>query len=220
MSRVRKRLNKEDRVTVSLKDSLIGGEGLKEVDEKRQKFVEKHAIKVEISEKEEQEIFAQINAGVSMQTNKIDISKFVFLQFLPLLLISSASFVPGIVLLSKGSFLWIFIILGSLGYFYALIRLISSLTFKVEISKEKIRWRNIFKWNEIPNEDITEINPIQGFLLYFTKLGGVGKVCVEIIQISTEEKDYWLRAYPFEKEKGKRLVLFTQCWSNLGICNH
>ena len=215
MSRANKKQNKEDKVRVSLKDSLIGGEGLKEVEEKRQKFVEKHSVKLEITEERAKEISTLIIQGLTFKTDKKDFGCFLLNQFLPLMIIGSACFIPGIIFLSQDIYFLVLIIFGGLAYLYTLVRMISTLTFKVEFTPEKIRWRNTFKWNEIPNKDITEVKAIQSFFLYFTKIGGVGRFGVEIILIATEENDFWLRAYPFKKSKGDEMVITTKCWVNL-----
>ncbi|MHA1156566.1 MAG: hypothetical protein ACTSQK_10705 [Candidatus Heimdallarchaeota archaeon] len=215
MSGEKKKRIRSDKVLVSLKDSLIGGEGLKEVEEKRQKFVEKHSVKLEISEEKEKEIVEKIKEGFSLKTESKDFWLFMIAQFLPLMIIGSALFIPGLIFLSQDLYFLILIIAGALDYLYTIIRLICMLTFKVEFTPEKISWRNIFWQKEIPNRDIVEIKPIQSFYLYFTKIGGVGRFGVEVILIATEDTDYWLRAYPFRKSRGDELVITTKCWATL-----
>lgn len=215
MSGEKKKRNRSDKVRVSLKDSLIGGEGIKEVEEKRQKFVEKHSVKLEISEEKEKEIIEKIKQGYSLKTEGRDFWLFMVVQFLPLMIVGSALFVPGLVFLPRDSFYLILIIVGGLDLLYTAIRLLCMLTFKVEFIPEKISWRNIFWWKEIPNQNIAEVKAIQSFYLYFTKVGGVGRFGVEIILIATEEKDFWLRAYPFRKSRGDELVITTKCWAIL-----
>ena len=212
MSGEKKKRNRSEKVRVSLKESLLGGEGLKEVEEKRQKFVEKHSVKLEISEENEKELIEKIKRGYSLKIEKRDFWLFMVTQFLPLMFVGSACFVPGLIFLSLDLVLLLPIIIGGLAYLYTIIRLICMLTFKVEFTSEKISWRNIFWWKEIPNKNITEVKAIQSFYLYFTKIGGVGRFGVEVILIATEETDFWLRAYPFRKSRGDELVITTKCW--------
>ncbi len=217
MSGEKKKRNKNDKIRVSLKESLTGGEGIKEVDEKRQKFVEKHSVKLEISEEKEKEIIKKIKQGYSLKTEGKDFWLFLVAQFLPLMIVGFAFFIPGLIFLSQNTFFIVLIILGSLDILYTIIRLICMLTFKVEFTAEKISWRNIFWWKEISNHNIVEVKAIQSFYLYFTKIGGVGRFGVEVILIATENADSWLRAYPFRKIRGDELVITTKCWSLLSV---
>ncbi|MHA1555530.1 MAG: hypothetical protein ACTSPM_01210, partial [Candidatus Heimdallarchaeota archaeon] len=118
MSGEKKKRIRSDKVLVSLKDSLIGGEGLKEVEEKRQKFVEKHSVKLEISEEKEKEIVEKIKEGFSLKTESKDFWLFMIAQFLPLMIIGSALFIPGLIFLSQDLYFLILIIAGALDYLY------------------------------------------------------------------------------------------------------
>lgn len=199
------------------KESLFGGEGISDVEARRQKFVEKRSIKHDVDEEKRKKITDDINQGFLIKININDFLIFFIAQFIPLLIIGSALFVPGMLKLTDDLYFLILIIFGGLLYLYAFIRLISTLSYKIEISNEKIRWRNVFWWQEIPNKNILEINAIPSYYTYFTKIGGVGRIGVEVIQIKTEEKEYWVRAYPLRKKTGDELVIILKCWSDINL---
>lgn len=197
----------------TIKESLMGGEGISDVEEKRQKFEEKHTKNYEVTPEKKEEALKKIEQGINISIENKDMIYFLMAHFLPLILISSVCFVPGIIFLYQSFYLLIVIILGALGYLYACIRLICTLTYKVHITKEKIRWRNCFWWNEITNEDIQEVNAINSHYFYFTKIGGIGRIGVEVIAIETTKKKYWLRAYPLRKKRADELVIIVKCWA-------
>ncbi|MFW9924868.1 MAG: hypothetical protein ACFFDW_16440 [Candidatus Thorarchaeota archaeon] len=199
----------------TLKEHVIGGEGISEVEEKRHKFEEKFAVKYEIDSEKREELNQKITQGLEIKTDKKDLLIFLLSQFLPLILLSSGLFIPGIIFLTKDIYFVILIILGSLGYFYASVRLISTITYRIKISITEIRWHNCFWWNVIPNSNIQEVVPKNGYFFYFTKIGGVGRFGVEVIQIVSKENEYWIRGYPLSKEKADELVLTIKCWSDI-----
>jgi hypothetical protein len=83
----------------------------------------------------------------------------------------------------------------------------------------EIKWRNVFWWNTIENKNISGIYPRYSFYFYFLRVGGLLRFGVEIIQITSEEKDYWVRAYPLWRPKGDMLVKSVICWSDLTEIN-
>ncbi|HUU77002.1 MAG TPA: hypothetical protein VMX55_01565 [candidate division Zixibacteria bacterium] len=200
-----------------LKESLLGGEGISDVEARRQKFVERRSVKHEVDEEKRKKITDDINQGLQIKTNISDFLIFFISQFIPLLIIGSTLFVPGMIKLADDLYFLILIIFGGFLYLYAFIRLISTLSYKIEIGNEKIKWRNVFWWKEVPNKDILEINAIPSYYTYFTKIGGVGRIGVEVIQIKTGEKEYWVRAYPLRKKTGDELVIILKCWSDIHL---
>jgi len=202
-------------------ETYMKGEGISDVEDRRSKFVEKHEVKHYVDEDRKKEIQTNICDGVNFQLDKKDILIFFLTNFIPLFILASSFFVPGIVLLLlyNDLFTLVLIITGGLFYFYLLARTVAAFTYKIEMSKETLRWRNIFWWNDIPNENITSIKAIQSYYLFFTKVGGVGRIGVEIIKISSTDGDYWIRAYPFRKSKGDELVITIKCWIELNPNN-
>ncbi|TET32408.1 MAG: hypothetical protein E3J70_01005 [Candidatus Heimdallarchaeota archaeon] len=206
-----------------LKDPILGGEGISEIDEKRIKADEKRAVKQEIDEKEKIELTKQINNGVNYDVDLKDVLLFLVAQFLPLLLLGSAFFAPGIILLddSYSSVTYVILgagilmFLGSLIYLYSLIRLICAVTYKMSITQTEIKWRNIFWWNTIVNQNITGVIAFYSFYFYLIRIGGILRFGVEIIQVVSEEKEFWIRAYPLRKSKADQLVKTVMCWSEM-----
>ncbi|MHA1531510.1 MAG: hypothetical protein ACTSR6_05885 [Candidatus Heimdallarchaeota archaeon] len=190
------------------KENILAGEGISEIDDKRIKQDEKRAVKQEIDEKEKIEIVKQIKSGVNYDVDFKDVLLFLVAQFLPLLLLGSAFFVPGIILLddSYSSIVYvvlgagILLFLGSLIYLYSLIRLLSALTYKMSITQTEIKWRNVFWWNTY---------------FYLIRVGGILRFGVEVIQVVSVEKEFWIRAYPLRKSKANQLVKTIMCWSEL-----
>ena len=206
-----------------LKDPILGGEGISEIDDKRIKQDEKRAIKQEIDEKEKIELTKQINNGVNYDVDLKDVLLFLVAQFLPLLLLGSAFLVPGIILLddSYSSVTYVILgagilmFLGSLIYLYSLIRLLCTVTYKMSITQTEIKWRNIFWWNTIVNQNITGVIAFYSFYFYLIRIGGILRFGVEIIQVVSEEKAFWIRAYPLRKSKADQLVKTIMCWSEI-----
>ena len=205
----------KNRRQINIKETLLGGEGISDVEERRQKFVEKHSVKHEVNEQEKEAIKQQINQVLVLKINSRDFLAFFLTQFLPLIAIGSGMLIPGIIKLSSDLYFIILIVFGGLALLFVSIRFLMMLSFKVQFTNDKIRWRSLFWWNEIPNKDITEINAIQGYFMYFTKIGGVGRIGVEAIQIKAAEKEYWVRAYPLKKNRGDYLVVLVKCWSEI-----
>ena len=110
------------------KENILAGEGISEIDDKRIKQDEKRAVKQEIDEKEKTEIIQQIKNGLNYNVDLKDILLFLVVQFLPILLVGSAFFVPGIIFLgdSYSSVVYvvlgasILLLIGSLIYLYSL----------------------------------------------------------------------------------------------------
>jgi len=205
------------------KENILAGEGISEIDDKRIKQDEKRAVKQEIDEKEKIEILQQIKNGLNYNVDLKDILLFLVVQFLPILLVGSAFFVPGIIFLgdSYSSVVYvvlgasILLLIGSLIYLYSLIRLICAVTYKISITQTEIKWRNVFWWNTIINQNITEVLAKYSFYFYLIRVGGILRFGVEVIQVVSNEKEFWIRAYPLRKSKADQLVKTVMCWSEL-----
>ncbi|MCK5046479.1 MAG: hypothetical protein KAJ76_02680 [Candidatus Heimdallarchaeota archaeon] len=205
------------------KENILAGEGISEIDDKRIKQDEKRAVKQEIDEKEKIEIIQQIKNSLNYNVDLKDILLFLVVQFLPILLIGSAFFVPGIIFLgdSYSSVVYvvlgasILILIGSLIYLYSIIRLLCAVTYKMSITQTEIKWRNVFWWNTIINQNITEVSAKYSFYFYLIRVGGILRFGVEIIQVVSDEKELWIRAYPLRKAKADQLVKTIMCWSEL-----
>lgn len=205
------------------KENILAGEGISEIDDKRIKQDEKRAVKQEIDEKEKIEIIEQIKSGVNYNVDLKDVLLFLVAQFLPLLLLGSAFFVPGIILLDDSYSSVVYVVLGagilmflgSLIYLYSLIRLLSAVTHKMSITQTEIKWRNVFWWNTIINRNITEVSAKYSFYFYLIRVGGILRFGVEIIQVISDEKEFWVRAYPLRKSKADQLVKTIMCWSEM-----
>ena len=202
-----------------LNSNLMRGGGISDVEIMKQKISEKKAVTLEISPEERDEIKKEITAGLTIQVKPLDILAFLGLQFLPLLLFASAFFVPGIIFYFKTSldFRNLTIIaqaIGSLFYLYDFVRLLAAVSFKIEFTTEKIRWRNVFWWNEIPYQEGLELSLKKGYYVYLTKIGGLLQVGIEVFQIKSESKDYWIRAYPLRKKVAEELFKKLSVWIN------
>ena len=205
------------------KENILAGEGISEIDDKRIKQDEKRAVKQEIDEKEKIEIIQQIKNSLNYNVDLKDILLFLVVQFLPILLIGSAFFVPGIIFLgdSYSSVVYvvlgasILILIGSLIYLYSIIRLLCAVTYKMSITQTEIKWRNVFWWNTIINQNITKVSAKYSFYFYLIRVGGILRFGVEIIQVVSDEKELWIRAYPLRKAKADQLVKTIMCWSEL-----
>lgn len=202
-----------------LNSSLMSGEGISDIEIKKQKLSKKKAEQVEIAPKEREEIKKQIATGLTIEMKTKDILSFFFLQFLPLLLFASAFFVPGIVFYFKTSLDFrnltiIAQVTGSFFYLYDFVRLLAALTFKIEITTDKIRWRNVFWWREIPFQEGLKLSSKKGYYLYLTKIGGLLQTNIEVFQLKSENKDYWIRAYPLRKKVAKELFKKLFVWTN------
>ncbi|MHA1743526.1 MAG: hypothetical protein ACTSV6_04670 [Candidatus Heimdallarchaeota archaeon] len=103
---------------------------------------------------------------------------------------------------------------GSFFYLYDFVRLLAALTFKIEITTDKIRWRNVFWWKEIPFQEGFELSSKKGYYLYLTKIGGLLQTNIEVFQLKSENKDYWIRAYPLRKKVAKELFKKLFVWTN------
>jgi hypothetical protein len=205
------------------KESMLGGEGISEIDERRIKQDEKRAIKQDIDEEEREELLELIKNGTNFDAKIKDVLLFLVVQFLPLLILGSAFFVPGFILLDDSYSSVPYVILGaailmslgSLIYLYSLIRLVSAATYKIQITQTEIKWRNVFWWNTVENKNIIGVFASYSFYFYLIRIGGLLRFGVEIIQVVSEEKEYWIRAYPLWRSKGDKLVKAIMCWSEL-----
>ncbi|MCK5183891.1 MAG: hypothetical protein KAQ95_06270 [Candidatus Heimdallarchaeota archaeon] len=222
MNESKKQVENDKRKRV-FKENILAGEGISEIDDKRIKQDEKRAVKQEIDEKEKIEIIQQIKNSLNYNVDLKDILLFLVVQFLPILLIGSAFFVPGIIFLgdSYSSVVYvvlgasILILIGSLIYLYSIIRLLCTVTYKMSITQTEIKWRNIFWWKAIVNQNITGVFAFYSFYFYLIRIGGILRFGVEIIQAISEEKEFWIRAYPLRKAKADQLVKTIMCWSEL-----
>lgn len=222
MNESKKQVENDKRKRV-FKENILAGEGISEIDDKRIKQDEKRAVKQEIDEKEKIEIIQQIKNSLNYNVDLKDILLFLVVQFLPILLIGSAFFVPGIIFLgdSYSSVVYvvlgasILILIGSLIYLYSIIRLLCAVTYKMSITQTEIKWRNVFWWNTIINQNITEVSAKYSFYFYLIRVGGILRFGVEIIQVVSDEKELWIRAYPLRKAKADQLVKTIMCWSEL-----
>lgn len=205
------------------KENILAGVGISEIDDKRIKQDEKRAVKQEINEKEKIEIIQQIKNGLNYNVDLKDILLFLVVQFLPLLLLGSAFFVPGIIFLGDSYSSVVYVVLGasilmflgSLIYLYSIIRLLCAVTYKIDITQTEIKWRNVFWWNTITNQNIAEVIAKYSFYFYLIRIGGILRFGVEIIQVVSNEKEFWIRAYPLRKSKANQLVKTIMCWSEL-----
>ncbi|MBK5112241.1 MAG: hypothetical protein KGD59_07285 [Candidatus Heimdallarchaeota archaeon] len=216
-------LEDNDKKKRVFKESMLGGEGISEIDERRIKQDEKRAIKQDIDEEEREELLELIKNGTNFDANIKDVLLFLVVQFLPLLILGSAFFVPGFILLDDSYSSVPYVILGaailmslgSLIYLYSLIRLVSAVTYKIQITQTEIKWRNVFWWNTVENKNITGVFARYSFYFYLIRTGGLLRFGVEIIQVVSEEKEYWIRAYPLWGSKSDKLVKAVMCWSEL-----
>jgi hypothetical protein len=198
-------------------DELVSGKGISDVEKKRDKFEQKQADKSQqkISEEEKEELVNRIKQGITYSTSGKDFLLFILLQLIPLSLLAAALLIPGVILWYRYYDLYIIIlfILSGLTIFYGLIRLFATLTYKIEIKSDQIRWRNIFWWNTIKKQPVSEIQVINSYYFYLIKIRGILRITVEIVKLVSEDKTYWIRMYPLRKNKADRLVLIIKCWA-------
>ena len=206
------RKEKRKQTVQSIRETLVGGEGISVIEERRQKFEEKHTIKHEINDEIREEFNSLLKEGLVIKPDRKDIGMFFVAQFLPLIILGSSCFIPGLLLLNRDLWFIILIIHGGLAYLYALIRMICTFTYSIEFSKDQIKWRNIFKKNLIDKTEFLEIEAKHGYYLYFTKIGGVFRIGVEVIRLVSEENEFWIRSYPLSKKKSDKLVVYLKCW--------
>jgi len=212
--------NENDKKKRPIMDNILGTEGISDVDEKRQKQEEKKAKLYEISDEEKVNYVANIKNGITLQLEWKDILLFIVVQFIPLLLLGGAFFFFFLYYFFSTTSEWrnfniILIVLGSMVFFYALIRLVCALSFKLEMSITEIKWRNVFWWKSILNQGLTHIKVNRGAYFYLIKVGGMISFGIEVILIASESKDYWLRAYPLRKARAEYLVKIVNCWIEL-----
>ena len=209
-----------------IQQNILGSEGISDVEKRRQKLEEKKSYKAELDPETLDKIQEEIKEGLTIKIDYKDILLFLLAQFLPLLVLGSSFFIPGLVIILDSNnddlrnFLIILIVLGSLVYLYGIIRLVCMLTYKIEINSNELKWRNIFWWNTISNNDLEEINAINSYYLYLTKIGGFLRFGIEIFQIKSKDKDFWVRAYPFRKKKIDELLKKLNCWIEIDASNN
>ena len=112
-------------------ENIISGPGISDVEKKRARFIEKKAIKHEVSDLEKDNICNQLQDEIVLSFDVKDFLVFFVLQFLPLVIIGSGLFVPGIILLEADKFSIILVVFGGFFYFYTLIRTLSSISYKI-----------------------------------------------------------------------------------------
>ncbi|NHK30821.1 MAG: hypothetical protein FK730_05680 [Asgard group archaeon] len=203
-----------------LKNKFIEGEGVSDIDEKRQKAEEKRKIKISLDSHEEESIAKQISEGFAKSIVIKDVLIYIFAQFLPLIILGSAMFIPSIYYLNLVSLnirgiLIILLIFGNLVYLYAIFRTIGAFSYKIEITNEKLKWRNIFWWNTIENINLLDAKPIGSYYFYFIRIGGILRFGIEGIFVKSDNKEYWIRTYPFYKKKADELAKIIHYWINI-----
>ena len=202
-----------------LNRTFIEGDGVSDIDEKRQKAEEKRKIKLIFETNEKEEIIKQIKQGMTLSLNYKDILLFILGQLLPLLILASAMFIPSFYYLNRAidirNVLIILLVLGSLVYFYTMLRTIAAFSYKIEISEMKLKWRSIFLWKTIDNVNLLDSNPIGSYYFYLHRIGGFLRFGIEVIKVSSSNKEYWIRSYPFYKKKANQLAKIIHCWINL-----
>ncbi|MGC9780763.1 MAG: hypothetical protein HZR80_16090 [Candidatus Heimdallarchaeota archaeon] len=211
--------NSDSRKKRPIRDSLLGGEGISDVEEKRIKMEEKKASKYFIEDSEKEEFLKQIKRGLSFSMDFKDVLIYILAQFLPLLALGAACLVPGIIYLPNDLSALILIVLAGFAFLYAILRVIFACSYKIDVTTIAIKWRSIFRWKEIPNVSIDCVNAMQGNYCYLIKIKGFLRYGVEVIQIVSDEKEHWIRAYPLRKSKGDQLVKTLICWAELTKAN-
>ncbi len=210
--------NSNSRKKRPIRDSLLGGEGISDVEEKRKKIEEKKANKYFIEDSEKEEFLKQIKKGLSFSMDFKDVLIYILTQFLPLLALGTACLIPGIIYIDNLS-AFILIVLAGFAFLYAILRVIFACSYKIDVTTTAIKWRSIFRWKEIPNVDNVCVNAMQGNYCYLIKIKGFLRYGVEVIQIVSDEKEHWIRAYPLRKSKGDQLVKTLICWLELTKTN-
>ncbi|NHJ84602.1 MAG: hypothetical protein FK734_04020 [Asgard group archaeon] len=196
-------------------DNIMGGPGISDVEERLSAKIDKRAVKFELEKEKKNQILSDINSGIELKPNFKDILMFLLAQYLPLMILSAAYIVPGIWYLNRESSAIILLVIGGLIGLYTHIRLICTLTYKIKMTPDQIQWLNVFHWNTVPNKNISEVQAIQSYYFYLTKMGGIVRFGVEVFKIVSNNKEHWVRAYPLRKSKADELVLYIYCWSEL-----
>jgi hypothetical protein len=203
-----------------LKNKFTEGEGVSDIDEKRQKAKEKRRFKISLESHEEESIAKKISSGIVQSIDKKDILIYILAQLLPLLILSSAMFIPSLFYLNKvdadfRGILIVLLVIGSLLYLYTIIRTIGAFSYKIEITNKELKWRNIFRWRTIENINLLESKPIGSYYFYLIRLGGILRIGIEGVFVKSENKEYWIRIYPFYKKKADELAKIIHCWVNI-----
>ncbi len=201
-------------------DGIIGVEGISDVEEKKQKIEEKRASEYEVDDEEKKQILLEIEKGININLESKDILYFLLLQFIPLIILGCALFIPGLYYLIKktpdlkGLFI-ILIILGSVAFIYSVIRLLATITYQIKITNTELKWHGIAKWFTIENIGLTSVKVTKSFYFYLIKVGGIIRIGVEAICVYSDKKENWIRAYPLRKSRGDQLVKIITCWLEL-----
>ena len=143
-----------------------------------------------------------------------DVLIYILAQFFPLLALGAACLIPGIIYIDNLS-AFILIVIAGCAFLYAILRVIFACSYKIDITTTAIKWRSIFWWKEIPNISVDCVNAMQGNYCYLIKIRGFLRYGVEVIQIVSDDKEHWVRAYPLRKSKGDQLVKILICWAEL-----
>lgn len=184
----------------------------KEIEQKEEaEKVDISKQKEKVSEKKKQKILEQIKDGLIFTPDTNDFKNFS-IQFIALLVLGSAMLVPGILLLVQSLYALILVTIGGFLVIYAFVRFICFLTYRLEISEEQLKWRNLWWWNVVPKKTIHSIVPKDGYFFYLVKIGGVIRSGVEVIKIEGNNQNFWVRTYPLRPEKGDELVTAIICW--------
>ncbi|HUT79992.1 MAG TPA: hypothetical protein VMZ29_02225 [Candidatus Bathyarchaeia archaeon] len=212
--------SKNDQRKRPIIDGLIGGEGISDIEEKKQKIEEKRASEYEVEDEEKKQILSDIENGIFIKMESDDILHFLFFQFLPLLILCGAFFVPGLVLLFHAAtdlrgFLIILVILGGLIFIYSIIRLLAALTFQLRIDNKELKWRNITRWITIENQGLTGLKASKSYYFYLINVGGILRIGVEAICVFSGKKEHWIRVYPLRITRADQLVKIICCWLEL-----
>lgn len=202
-----------------LNKSFIEGNGISDIDEKRQYAKEKRKIKLIYDTNEKEQIINQIKQGITLSLNYKDILLYLLLQLIPLLALASTMFVPSLIYLNKAldirGVLIILLVLGSFLYMFGLLRTISAFSYKIEISETNLKWRSIFWWNSIENINLIDSKPIGSYYLYLIRIRGILRFGIEVINVVSKDKEYWIRTYPFYKKKAYHLAKIIDSWIGL-----
>jgi hypothetical protein len=193
------------------------GEGISEVDKKREMFEEKRKKlrDFDLSDEDKEKLLKAINNQLVFRAKFKDYVMFFIAQLLPLLFIGSSMFVPGLIYLPNEKYALLLLVLGGLFYLYGILRLYYVVVFKVEITPESIKWFTGIKNKKTNSEKIEKIEVYNGYYLYFIKLGGLLPFAIEEIKIVKNEQNFWIRTYPLRKTKGKKIAKAILYWASL-----
>ena len=183
--------NNDSKKKRPIRDSLLGGEGISDIEEKRQKHEEKKIDMYSLEDSEKEDFLKRIKEGVVFSIDTKDILLYFLTQFIPLVAVGAACLVPGIIYYTPDDrSALILVVLAGFAFLYAIIRVFFVLSYKIEVTSSEIKWRNLFKWKIIPNVGITNVDAIQGNYCYLIKIRGFLRYGVEVISVCSDEKEY------------------------------